>query len=192
MPQGLDPQRYSNLTYLKDPFFIVKLCFNLLFQIGRIVVLGLLYVIIDHIKVKNQASIDEKNWVLVALLLLIVFFSFILIAPFLLIGIVVGAKEPALAKLIISILFSMISFFYEKFIEGIELWHDLPDDPSAYDSLFIHYFRFLLLGIIFLFALVLTYSLFYICLVYCCGYRDVEEENRGPEFLDVPRVRLNR
>jgi tellurite resistance protein TehA-like permease len=107
--------------------------------------------------------------VIVVILLLIGFFAFILIFPILGILLLVSIKDPKLLQLFLYFLFASVGFLYEKTIEGIDLWHDLPEDSKQYDSKFIHYLRFMLLTFIILFVMVLTYSLVYLVSTVCLG-----------------------
>jgi hypothetical protein len=106
------------------------------------------------------------------LLITIWFFVFILLFPFVLAFLVISVREPRLLSAAIYIIGATLSFFYEKIIEGIDLWIELPNDPKAYDSLFIHFLRYALLAFIIIFSMILTYSFFYLCAIFCCDYND--------------------
>ena len=104
---------------------------------------------------------------LTTLAVLITYFVFVWVIQ----CVISSTERDASAKsLVYGILIAMIYFSQEisqHIWQGIMLQESLPEDERKYDSMFIHYMRIIILGIVIALFLFIVGGCFLIC---CMGY----------------------
>lgn len=127
-----------------------------MFDLIRIICISVLLFFVENTDVSTEASENEKDWAGTLLIMLFVFFFILFLAKFDVKLCQRGIKGPVL----IFLVFGMFGLS-EHVLEGFFLNDDLPHkERYNYDSLFIHYTRYLLLGSVILYVLFVIYSFF--------------------------------
>ena len=108
----------------------------------------------------------EKEWIIELIQMFLVFFYSLLILQLMVTCLPRNFFDKDMTALLVYAFFVGLGEFLEHIGDGVKLTWALPDDEKKYDSLFIHYLRYIFLALICLvtplFVCVMVYLIKYI------------------------------